>query len=187
MSNHKKKIFFVSLVLLLIIVSSIYFLSFKTRVKSFMGVDLGMSKNQVIYVLGYPESILNNEEEWKEIPNNELVSPESSLLQNSDEWSYSAGINRLYHYRIQPVFSSKTQSVISIYCYTGKNNDYISEETCPLYGLSLGKTEQYMYDKLGKPSDEEIDGLVKKVHYDDMGLEVHLAKKKIFLIKLSNF
>lgn len=187
MSNRRTITVFVVALLLVVLLLIGYFSFVKTREKAFMGVDLGMSKNQVIYTLGYPESFINEDGEWKKLPIKQTLRPDVNYLEKSDEWSYSAGVNVLYSYRIQPVFSSKSQTVVGIYCYTNKNNKYISEQTCPLYGLSLGTPEQSMYDKLGKPSLEDIDGLVKRVLYENLGLEVHLAKKRIFLIKLKSF
>lgn len=189
-----RKILFGFFALLNLTIAIVVFFTLNTkRVEEFMGVRIGMTKQEVTYILGFPEfytdSTSTNFIQTKNKSQSFDVADIQQLQESlnlSNEWSYLGGVNTLYSFRTHVVFSQNGRKVNRIYCYTNKDNAYVSPNTCPLYGLSLMMSEEEMYAKLGKPTYEEIDGLTKQVTYEKLGLDVSLSKKKIYMIELSN-
>jgi hypothetical protein len=48
-------------------------------------------------------------------------------------------------------------------------------------------SETAVVERLGKPTHEEIDGVIKKISYDRLGVWFHLQKMKIYMLGVKKF
>ena len=143
-----------------------------TRQDQYAGVRLGMTPDEVMYVKGYPATVLAEEVEdpvWKGF----LINIETKNLEKGKRvtdyryWAYD---------NITVVFNKDRKAVVEVKCYS---NNKLSR--CPsLAGVVDGDSEKEAVRKLGNADAAKIDGVAKTMRYSKFGIELILTKEQVY-------
>ena len=107
--------------------------------------------------------------------------PSGKSVLNYDEWAYYGNKQSTV------TFNAKTSRVNSVSCAVGWiNSTQMCDET---FGVRSDMSEDDVVARLGKPDKEEISGggtlegvpvvVEKMLYYNDIGLHINLAQRKI--------
>lgn len=147
----------------------------------YANVALGDSREQVRYALGAPETFIAARQPGDADENQDpkvITAADNPLgfeAMESPGWLYENT-----RHRITVAFDPKTHKVIWIGCYSQGSYE------CPsVFGLNDGDTEDELFEHLGKPNSERLDGTVKIVRYDSYNLTFYLVKKKVYMLRVS--
>ena len=165
---------------------------------------LGMTMAEVKYAKGYPTGVLENPgKETGDLlkPNAAMSDPPpfdpskpfirepapptgyrvvlpTKALKNAQRvedyrsWEYEQA-----DHRIDVDFDAATGMLREIACFSRHTMN------CPpLLGIQDGTSEDILVQKLGKPSNQKIDGVTKKINYSDLGVWFNLEQRKVYMI-----
>lgn len=187
------KIFLTSLAAVFLMASSHmifrYISLIPEKVKSYQGVVLGMSMEEVKYILGYPDGVLHPVENLSTkkdkvfmaqlYATKEEIERSNNGVNDFFDWKYNAGL-----VRIDIKFDPLTQKINSIGCYINKHDILEADGACAINGIQALDSEEAVFERLGKPSNIEIKGITKTITYSNYNMEINLAKKVVFSIKV---
>ena len=160
--------------------------SYKRDVKGYMGLDIGASRKEAIYVFGYPDHVVGNkifdpelDGEWSEVldvTGNDPVNaiPKGKSINDYTEWSFAKD-----SYRVDVTFDTKTNTVASIACYVAEDRGY-----CPsIFDVYTGDDDEYVKRQLGEPDRSKYSGPSKTYQWDDLGIDVSLSERKVYMVE----
>jgi hypothetical protein len=142
---------------------------------------LGMTMAEVEYVKGSPQYAMEKSEKqtspkwtiWK--PTKDLKDNEQ--IEDYTAWEYPGDDDT----RVDVNFDVKTKLVIQIACFSHTNMK------CPtLLGIHDGMNETSVIERLGKPSQEKIQGVVQEIAYEHIGAWFRLEKTKVYMLGVMN-
>jgi len=152
--------------------------------EKYADLKLDMSRDEVIYVRGFPHHVvdLQNEESLEPGPwskYNRVYSaneiPQGKSIYDYSQWDFQYG-----RYRIDVFFDPKKKTVKSIRCYSNTK-----DRDCPtLSGISDGDSEDQVSTKFGAPSSSEIKVPTKTIEYNKLGYRFYLTQLKVYMIEL---
>jgi hypothetical protein len=156
---------------------------------SYRDLTLGMSMPEVFYTKGPPTNVEEDDVDqtfgrWskKVLSVSDIEKqPNKNDVKDYFDWDYEDGTSP---YRIDVAFSPKTRTVSKIGCYV--NSASFSSGECSLLGLSAGSSEEAVRKKLGRPSQESIDGVTKVMTYNGLDLTVFLTKQKAYMFVIGH-
>lgn len=183
--------------------------AFQTDLTSYRGVSIGLTKTDVQYALGSPQTVqgperdagdgwttssplrVNIHEENASIPEGYDPLPKGKTATDYNEWHYwnSEGT-------FDVVFNAKSGRVESIHCWQP------GTAPCPeIFGIGQNTQEKTVLRLLGKPDKEEVSGgdlimgvsgddptmgmpaeVSKSMDYHALGLRVRLTKKEVYSV-----
>ncbi|MCA6109590.1 hypothetical protein [Bradyrhizobium cenepequi] len=144
-----------------------------SRQAEYAGLRLGMSRDEVKYVKGFPANVVTDDKEgpWQDfgvLKSSEL--PKGKTVNDYPLWSYEG-----YEHYLHVAFGNG-KTVLSIACFS-KDRLY----RCPaIGGVQDGSSEAELVRKLGAPSKSQIKDTTKSVEYDDIGVEFKLEKETVY-------
>lgn len=152
--------------------------SFPPTVKKQNGINqimLGMTKDELLYVKGQPNTVLTELEENGEFFN---PIPDGKTAMDYSTWSYH------YEYGDSLIigFNQETSKVDNIMCSKGESN---YGDSCEIQGLKIGLSEDDLLRRLGEPQKSVIESSTKTMFYPDLNLQINLEKKDVYLISIS--
>ena len=100
--------------------------------------------------------------------------PKGSKVEDYEMWRYYKDDMSS---NLDAKFDVPDGRIVEIACFSTKEN--FCER---VNGIGINSTESDVKKKLGEPSKETIDDLVKKIEYKNYNLEFYLAKEKVFYI-----
>jgi hypothetical protein len=145
----------------------------------YAGLSRGMTPDEVMYVKGYPPTVLGKEVEdsmWKgsfqviETKNLEKGKTVKDYL----NWSY--GDNQE---NINVEFDDR-QKVAVIQCYSAEK----SGRCPPIEGITDGATEEEVVHKLSLPSASRFEGVTKSIQYSGRGIRLILEKERVYMLEV---
>ncbi len=150
------------------------------------GVKLLDSREEVIYRLGHPATVLgpaekNEHGSWQicytvNAPvGDKNGMPNNSKIQDYIDWQYDRREDLHLNARLDIGFSL-TGTVDNLGWYA---DDQSATAWGPIAGIYNGDSEE-MVLKLGPPSSSSLDGATKTLDYRDLGLEVTLVKGRTY-------
>lgn len=153
----------------------IYYENFPRAQENYYGISIGMSKPEVLYVMGEATNVGEPFEDpvlagWISLTKTNEISTGKSTA-DYDHWDYYRNDNIV---RIDVTFDSASKKVKAIHCFSGKG--YCQS----VLGISTGTSEESVVNRLGKPAMEEIEGGRKTMLYSDLNLKLHLEKKAVY-------
>ena len=146
------------------------------RQTEYAGLRLGMTRDEVKYIKGFPANVVTDDKEgpWQSfgvIKSSEL--PKGKTVNDYPLWSYEGGYKQSYH-----VGFGRGSTVLSIACYS-EDKSY----RCPAIGdVKDGTSEAEMLRKLGTPIKSTITGVTKSVEYNDIGVGFKLEKETVYYL-----
>jgi hypothetical protein len=169
---------------------------FVRSLRSYSDVHLTDAKADVLYRLGYPPWVLGDSEKapdigegyWQPIYNTDAKAepknamPEGKKIQDFDGWSYPLGDQSHGTASTSVTFDHATNKVTSVSCM---NTADVPLQSCPpLAGIKFGDTEESVLERYGKPYRFQLDGVTKKIRFDDLGIELALVRGKVYMLTL---
>jgi hypothetical protein len=149
------------------------------RATAYADLRLGMSMAEVKYVKGYPTDVLENlGEESGDTKGFRRVIAVTELkngqkVEHYATWEYAQTDQK---HRIEVDFDN-IGTLNQIACFSQDTTN------CPiLFGIRDGTSENALLEKLGNPTNEEIDGVTKRIEYQQLGAWFYLEKKKVYMI-----
>ena len=149
------------------------------KTDTYADLTLGMSQLEVRYVKGPPQNVIGPTEQHDFGPFNPLIAyaelKPDQKIEDFDQWSYD-----LDNSRIDVAFDG-SKRVKSIICFSS------GTLKCPaLLGIQDGVNEEYLFDRLGKPSEQAIasDSAAKRVPYSSYDAVFYLTKKRVYMFGL---
>jgi hypothetical protein len=136
---------------------------------------LGMTMAEVKYVKGFPLNVVDKNDinkwgDWSVINTKDL---KGQRVEDFAMWSYDQNDRT----RIDIHFDPKKGTVKAIGCFS---NGVM--ECPPLVGIQDGTTEDVVLKALGKPSHEQIDGVTKKMEFENLRIWIYLKQSKVYMI-----
>lgn len=169
------------------------FTAFAGRLERYCELAISSDKDEVRYRRGLPPIVLGPVEHDGFGPSSPIfftdrqLDPKNSIpegMQPEDyhEWQYPAGDPLSAGPYVSVEFDT-TGVVKSISCYDTSPSGI----HCPsLIGVSIGSTEEQVVDLLGAPDRSSLEGVTKTMSFDDVGIELFLSKRRVYLISLLN-
>jgi hypothetical protein len=159
--------------------------SFKSNLYGVSGIRLGDSREQVKYRLGFPKEVIGPKKIEEAFggypvytvdapPGDINIMPHGTKLDDYSEWLYET-----YIYRLTIEFN-ESGLVESLNLFTD------SEETfgwTAVADLDFGDSEEAVL-RLGTPTGQFLSGVTKKIEYQDLGIEVFLAKGRAYMVRI---
>lgn len=170
------------LIVVLILGSSIYaYLKFTDRPvipKDFIGIVFGMTKDEVLYVMGKPEKTIKFD--GKNIVSQELINI-SAYDKKENHWYYkysTHGVNIFY--------DDKNEKVYQVSCNLIEDRFSVGVTYCETNGVGLGSKEERIIDILGTPDEVRFSDGLKFVSYKKFNTTFTLNKKEVAQIVVSS-
>lgn len=190
--------------LLLCTVFFLYIKALPKKIVEFNNLKLGMTMQEVLYILGEPTFLLSDlpkdavgfNKDPEVIPTNKLNSSvipaevdtsvkkhnkESSKVTDYISWAYNVQKNL----RVDVEFSPRDKKVISIGCYVN-TDDYVIPESCKVNNIKALDSEATVRTNLGNPSQEKFIDYVKVLTYKNLNMEIFLGKQKVYMIVIKD-
>ena len=147
----------------------------------YAGLRLGINPDEVMYIKGYPPSVLveapkpptsSQRNIFDDLPIEVATSSlkDGKLVQDYPDWKYKTFQSSLY-----VTFDPKNRALIAITCYS----DDQLRRCPPMAGVSDGDGEQEVIGKLGPAEESRIQGLLKYLSYDALGVQLTLFRDKV--------
>jgi hypothetical protein len=185
----KKIAIIVSLILTISILLALgyYFYSnLPKKIVQYEGLELGITANEVMYRKGMPTQVLgepeldNKGEEWQ--TEHQVINSIKVENPNLEVSSEKVLEYKYWHYDNQGLtvkFDKPNGNVEDFTCYSEK------EHGCEkVNDLGMNSTETDVKKKLGKPSKETLDGLIKTIQYKNYNIEFYLKQEKVYQIRV---
>ena len=163
--------------------------SFKRDLVEFRGVRIGASVSEVRYALGQPKWVVGVSTVDTNLPGDYFplydvaatsgpnMLPKKLKATDFDIWSWEQGSES-----VGVIFNSKTKRVKSVDCAVVENDTNYG--LCSgINSISIGDDEDEVVRLFGTPDhiDFPTGGVTKTITYDDIGLEVRLSKRKVYM------
>ncbi len=149
------------------------------RQTQYAGLKIGMSPQEVMYIKGYPPTVLGEEvdPQWKGflkiIKSNELE--KGKVVTDYRHWSYDQ-----YKHNINVEFDKQRNALIAIRCYS---EDKLSRR--PSVGnVTDGTREQEALRRLRSAAEQRIDGVSKALRFPELGLKLTLTKEEVYIVEV---
>lgn len=150
---------------------------------------LGSTKDEVGYRMGYPQSVQGP---WRDDPkgggqisddlpvnsNGDLEGtpsnpPGGTALAAHDDWHYKIAPNQ-----VDVQFDPATKRLSSVSC---SQQDEKQQSKCrPLFGVTIGSTEEALIAALGTPEKQDLTGIFKMAEYPSKGAVFMLTKGRVY-------
>jgi hypothetical protein len=189
-----KIVFAIFLICLLIATSYSLYSYIKTlpkKVIAYEGISLGMDMSEVMYVLGYPDSVYHPAEDFNKgkgkIMMTQLEASKEDIEHSSNgvksfyDWKFDRGVKR-----IDVGFNSSTLKVNSIGCYVDASN-FVDSGTCYVNNIQVLDSEEDIFNKLGAPSTSAINDVTKTIKYYNYNMKINLVKERAYYIIVEDF
>lgn len=170
------------LITVLIICSSIFvYFKFTDRPvipKDFIGIVFGMTKDEVLYVMGKPEKTIKFD--GKHIVALELIDV-SAYDKKENHWYYkhsTHGVNVFY--------DEKTEKVNQVSCNLTEDRYTVGVTYCETNRVGLGSKEEKIIDILGIPDEVRFSDGLKFISYKKFNTTFTLNKKEVTQIVVSS-
>jgi hypothetical protein len=149
--------------------------------KEYAGLKLGMTMDEVKYVVGFPDGVLEPTEKEGERKRWQILTATKNLkdkkVEDYSEWNF----DRNYGY-IRVKFDNKEKRLIVVECYS---QDRVG--ACPaIYGIKDGDAEQSVLQRFGNPGKSQIDGVAKQMYYERIGVFFFLTKTQVYLLGIND-
>jgi hypothetical protein len=162
---------------------------FSSDLHRYMDLNIGDTRDETLYARGVPTvvedppkfdaSFGGNISRTYQVDgkDNKNRIPAGKSYKDYLSWSFDNASGG----RIDLEFDAHSMRISSIGCYSQSKTD------CPqIFGISTGMSEDDVLRILGKPTTESLDGTVKRLEYDDIGLNVYLSKRfSYYIVKRS--
>lgn len=163
---------------------------FTRDLTTYQSVGLGHSMDQIKYALGYPPFVLGpltQDDKWEgsfqsvyqtdgKDPKNAM--PEGKKVEDFLDWQYQET-----DHRIDLTFAAETKQISEIGCYVNSSVTGDTPQHCPpLFGIDSNSSEDDVLAALGPPDVEKFTGPSKSLRYDELGLEVTLSKRRVYML-----
>jgi hypothetical protein len=168
-----------------------YILKLPKKIITYQDISLGMEMDEVIYVLGYPNSVLHpiedlNKGKGKPMlaqmnASKEEIERSPNRVKDFYDWQFNKG-----NKRIDIGFSSTTNKVSSVGCYID-SNAFVDSGTCAINNIQAMDTEDTIIDKLGSPTTSSIEDSVKTLTFNNFNMKIMLSKKIAYYIIIEKF
>ncbi|HEV2596440.1 MAG TPA: hypothetical protein VGU01_14710 [Sphingomicrobium sp.] len=168
------------------------YLAYERDGAGYMGLNVGASADDVLYLLGYPQSVVG-EPEPERVPGfGEVIwDPRVYQVNGKDpQNAIPAGktINDYFRWewernndRIDVTFDPKTRHVTKIACMADQSR---WDWECPrIFGVNTETHEDEVRDLLGEPNWVKHDGVAKTLGYDELGLALTLTQQRVYLLE----
>jgi len=152
-----------------------------SRQTGYAGIRLGMSQDEVLYIKGYPPTVLAEEVSDPQLKGFFLVLETSKLEKGKSvgdyrHWSYKE------HYRNINIAFSDARTVVAIQCFS---DDKLGR--CPaIAGIEDGDHETKALRMLGNNPQAKISGITKSLTYPELGVQLHLTKEQVYMLEVSS-
>jgi len=151
-----------------------------TRQTEYAGIRLGSSPEEVIYIKGYPPTVLaeDTNSQWKDsLLNIETAKlPQGKSVNDYRYWVWGTDRNSYI------LVEFTNLQVASIQCYSA---DKLSR--CPpIAGVRDGTSERDAISKLGSKSEQKFQGPAKSISYPELGIRLHLTQEQVYMLQVSS-
>jgi hypothetical protein len=175
-------------IILLSLVAGFYFYSNQAvKTTEYKDLKLGMSMDEVIYTMGYPDGIVSGDTVYTH------VGDDIEKYVHEDEINKKGGFKAFPSWRYDDGFLYKelmslefdlNNKLIEIRC-----SHYYDPQFCEISGIHALSTEEQVIGKLGKPTEETLDTktYIKKMIYHNYNLVIVLKQKKVYSIGIREF
>jgi hypothetical protein len=155
-----------------------WYLSTTLPAKAYYGLTLGMSYDEVRYVLGAPQFV-NYLVGDGSFPGRLLVKvdniPAGKSMLDYDGWDYSSDSESR---RVSLIFDKPTGRLTEVSCYSQSG-------TCDeLLKVRTGMDENEVLSRLGKADQQTLEFGVKTLYYAKLNLVLYLEKLRVYMIAL---
>ncbi len=172
------------------------FRQFYKDLEKYCGIRTSDDRNEVLYRLGYPPTVLDDSQKNFKYPGRrsydtnrkavtedpDRVMPAGKTVSDYYEWSYLLKNAANSSANVYVDFDRATKAIENIDCVDFSDVQHL----CPaLAGILVGDSEERVRDKLGKPDRYELDGVTKTMSYDGVGVEFKLTKGSVYYLRLS--
>lgn len=144
----------------------------------YVGLHLGMSPDEVMYVKGYPPIVLGKPvrvDEWTGFFLEVIETKKLEKGKTVNDFQYW-----VYDSIITVEFDNAKKAIVKISC-----NSSNKLNRCPaLAGVIDGDSEKEAIRKLGNPDRAEIMGLAKYLYYRKFGIELILTKEQVYHLSI---
>ena len=170
------------------------FHQFSRDLEKYCGIKISDDRNEVLYRLGFPPAVLDDSQKDGKYPGRrnyktnrkagsddpDKFMPEGKTVADYYEWSYPLRGAANADASVYIDFNRATKAIESIDCV-----DFSDGRLCsPLLGIGIGDSEDHVRDRLGKPDRYDLDGVIKTMSYDAIGVEYKLTKGSVYYLKL---
>jgi hypothetical protein len=141
----------------------------------YAGLKLGMSPQDVMYVKGYPPTVLEEDADvaWKVVKTSELAKGKQAT--DYRHWSYEQ-----YKSNLNIKFNKERSEVVAISCYS---EDKLTR--CPLIGnVSDGTSEKDVFRKLAAQAEQRMEGVSKQLRFPSLGVKLWLTKEEVYMLAI---
>ena len=145
-------------------------------VTQYYGINLGDSKEDVLYEKGTPVDVEEDptkDEQFRTIVEVKDI-PAGKSINDYHYWVYH-GERDSRDPDVTVKFSRQTQRVVSVACYT-----FLSPYCPSLLGAGEGTSEEWFYKTLGPPSRTTLENSVKTIEYAKFNVSYMLTKKEAY-------
>jgi len=170
------------LIAVLVLGSSIYaylkFIDHPVIPKDFNGIVFGMTKDEVLYVMGKPEKTIKFD--GKNIVPQELIDV-SAYDKKENHWYFkhsTHGVNVFY--------DEKTEKVYQVSCNLTEDRNSGGVTYCETNRVGLGSKEERIIDIFGVPDEVRFSDGLKFVSYKKFNTTFTLNKKEVTQIVVSS-
>ena len=138
-----------------------------------------MSKNEVLYIKGYPSKVLT-EDVFDSKLRDFIPALDTNKLENGKsardyrDWSYNG-----YKHSISIVFND-AGAVVSIQCFSEDKLGHCP----PIAEIRDGDYEKRVLRMLGENPQAELSGVTKSLTYPAFGLRLALAKQQVYMLEV---
>jgi hypothetical protein len=174
---------------------SINFYHFARDLKKYCGVHSYDDRNEVLYLLGFPPAVLDDSQKDSLYPGRrsyktnraaaaedpDKVIPQGRTVADYYEWSYPLRETPNGGASVFVDFDRATKFIDHIDCVDFTDTQHAC---APLAGINIGDSEDRVKDRLGKPDRLRLEGAMKIMAYDGVGVEFRLTKGSVYYLRL---
>jgi hypothetical protein len=173
------------------------FYEFAKELQKYCGVRTNYDRNEVLYRLGFPATVLDDSQKNSKYPGRrsyetnrkaavedpDRVMPAGKTVSDYLEWSYLLkNLSNNSTANVYVDFDPATKQIENIDCVDFTDTQHLCP---PLAGIAVGDSEDRVRDRLGTPDRYELDGVTKTMSYDSIGVEFKLTKGTVYYLRLS--
>ncbi|ANT49756.1 hypothetical protein [Mesorhizobium amorphae] len=167
---------------------------FMRDLNTYQGVKLGDSMDETKYALGYPPFVVGPPEsgtpdkpapdfQFSPIYQTDGNDPKNAMPDGKKVGDFLGWQYEETDHRIDLSFDPETKRISEIGCYANSSVNGNTKQLCPaLFGIDSNSSEDEVLAKLGSPDAQKIEGASKSLRYDEIGLEVTLSKRRVYML-----
>lgn len=162
------------------------------RVTTYQSIKLGAKSDEVLYLNGEPEDLLNYDEISIHKQIKKLAEKyHGSINWDLTEWEFKEKISNSKTYNTWIYYDKELANMTTVF-YDAKNkvkdigcySELQDEKHCEIYGVFIGMMEDDVKKKLGEPSGEVYDKTTKILNYNNLNLKILFEKRRVYYISL---